>query len=331
MIRLSPVLNLVARVPRRLLARTLPVSTRPKTASVEPFQMRPPIPSAQEDFFPEYLLTLPPTSFFEFFEKHHDRFSPASWGFALRRCLQILKLCENVEETANTLSFLEPILLQTGARFAEIAPEDQLEILNALALQDFSFPPIVAAVVAADLHWEAPNHYVCLYLMRHLSPDSPKFRELKGVFEKQFFGETEVTFKTHPQLVLALEIYLTKTEDLDGTAKIESSVLQGLKHFNTKSLLRILSAYRNCAFKTANMDIVDLALDSLGKNIGSLTLPQISEAVQAMDHLDTRSVQFMAGAANHLLDLFRDRTDLSESEAEALSVAFYTFARHDVG
>jgi hypothetical protein len=78
------------------------------------------------------------------------------------------------------------------------------------------------------------------------------------------------------------------------------------------------------------MNLVDAAFDCLGKNVTSLALPQLSEAVQLMDQLDIRSVQFMSGAAKYMLSAFNENNELSEADVEILSVAFYTFSKHDV-
>lgn len=324
--------NFIQRFSRKIESKT---TTSRKSPVIEKNELiipmlNPPLLATQEDFFPEYILTLNSDKYFHFFNRNNQKFSHISWVNCLKRCFEILQADKNIDESKRTLSFIEAIVNKVSNLFSEMSSELQDEIVFTLAKNQFYTKSIVDDIEKSEILFLNSNYFVHLYLLKHLPEKSPKFNQIMNLFKEKYLIADSVEIKTHSQLILCFTIFLTKTSDIDSIKKIENKIETIARNLNTNWQFKILQAYENTKVKLPNLNILDEAFYVLANNLSSIEIPKLMKVFELYDLFNHRNVQFMANSAKYISKMFEGRSDLSLLEVNFVCQTFFTISKHDV-
>ena len=315
---------------KKSFARTIPLKQKKPVAEIISPTLNTPLLVSNEDFFPEFILTLKPQSFFEFFNKNNQKFLSTSWINCLRKSFEIFSDDSQLVSSQTTVPFLEEIIRQVSIRFPDFTESEQALVLHLLALNDFFCLSILDYVNSTQYEYTSASAYTHLYLLHKLPVDSPRFEQFKRFFREKYLLGEKVEIKAYSQLVLSLEVFLLKTKDIDAVDKIESGLIKVIRSLHTHFQLRVLQIYADTKLKEPNLEIIEQSFDVLAQNLHSLSFENFNRCLFLLEELNVRSVQFMGRTLRYLLDQFADKEDLESREVELVCKAFHVFAKMDV-
>jgi hypothetical protein len=285
-----------------------------------------------EDFFPEFIQTLAPDKFHDFFNSNNHKFTNPSWVFAFKKSFELYKQNTKSENGNDFKQGLDDILDFVAQNFDSFNEAQQDEILVTLSVQRYHHPNIVSAVEKSPNKFERSDYYVYVYLMSHLSADSPRFDYFRRLLKAKYFVNGEIQFNTHSILVTALDLFLNKREDFDLVTALEKKIIAHQSKFNIKMQSSLLQSYADTNLKQPNLHITDEALYILSNNIESLSLKEIKKIFEIINLLKLDNRHILAVASKKILDNFSeiDAGEISAANIKDLIYIYYTMSLLDV-
>lgn len=325
----------------RAFARTLkakPIQAIKETEQVQPIFKFPPLKISPvrsddfEDFFPEFIQTLNAEKFPDFFNKNNYKFSNASWIYAFKKSFDLYRQASKREDDNDFKEGLEQILDFLAKNFDSFNEAQQDEILVPLAVYRYHHAGIVSAVEKSPTEFERSDYYTFVYLMSHLSADSPRFDYFRRLFKAKYLINGEIEFNTHSILVTALDLFLNKWEDIDLVNAIEKKIIEHQSKFNIKMQSSILQSYTDTNLKQPNLHITDEALYILSNNIDSLSLKELKKIFEIINLLRLDNRHILAVASKFIIESFSqiDPHEISAENIQDLTYIYYTMSVLDV-